>query len=467
MTANLHNNAIKQSDDTPVVHNHPRHMPSTWAIRGMLSTAGQTLVLISGLKSAKNGTDRGATIGFATVNLLANAINILFGAQKKQDKHQLRYLEEQINAQIAPLAKDASALPSVGAEKGNGTGDSWISKHSVTVSEVGLRTLGSLSLIAPITGWGKAFSNWRGGMSLAETFSKARSQNKVTYYAGMFSLAGKFFTVAASEPDPYNPAPMTKWRAAREKWMFRLSSISEATAGAWMSYDAFTQQKIAKPLRTRAVESPALADPAYFNTINSSLIKRARPYTRLDDAAAQETRQRLVDMEGALLVNGVSSKPIANIRYFWDARNTANKPRLVELPQFPQIRAELETVYKKSSARMHERNWMPNYYGGIGNALFDVGYVARWLSPYGTREVDMAALYAHTAKAIATLPEENRAPMLEKISKDLAAHFSAKGIEAATISAAITKAMDHQQPSTKIARETVSHTPPEAKKLAL
>ena len=49
MTASLHNNEAQQTDDAPAPAKHPRHLPSTWAVRGMLSTAGQTLVLTGSL----------------------------------------------------------------------------------------------------------------------------------------------------------------------------------------------------------------------------------------------------------------------------------------------------------------------------------------------------------------------------------------------------------------------------------
>ncbi len=228
----------------------PSRWRSAWAVRAYLSTIGQSMLLYSGLKNANaQSNDKSALVGFASVNLLANAINAIFGGQKKSDPHQLRYLKQKINDELAPLSN--TALPSVDAtldqSSGKAQGESqthyMLQKYSVIASEFVLRTAGSLSLIAPVTGWRQAARNLRGGMSVKETFALARSKNPVTFGAGLFSLAGKGFILAASEPDPYNPEPLTPWRSMREKLMFRLSSISEVIGGAWMGHDRFSKQQ--------------------------------------------------------------------------------------------------------------------------------------------------------------------------------------------------------------------------------
>ncbi len=224
----------------------PSRWLSGWALRGYLSTLGQGLQLVSSVKGAGKPSDRAAIFGFTVVNLLANAINILFGAQHKDDPHQLRYLKEQVNQTLAPLSEQA-ALPDPTQTLTTTPVDhstmGILRRYSVTVSEFVLRTAGSLSLIAPITGWGKAYQNLRGGMGLAETFKLAKNQNAVTFGAGLFSLAGKGFILAASEPDPYRPEPPSLWRRMRESVMFRASSVSEAIGAAWMAHDRLTNQQ--------------------------------------------------------------------------------------------------------------------------------------------------------------------------------------------------------------------------------
>lgn len=218
-------------------------------MRGYLSTLGQSLQLVSSFRTTSgSASDRSAIFGFTVVNLLANAINILFGAQHKNDPNQLRYLKEQVNTELAPLKRDGTILPTpeqtlLPAPQHQSVTD-YLRKYSVTTSEFVLRTAGSLSLIAPVTGWGNAWRNLRGGMTVGETFRRARNSNPVTFAAGFFSLAGKAFILAAKEPNPYNPEPPSLWRRARETLMFRASSISEAIGAAWMAHDRFTRQTI-------------------------------------------------------------------------------------------------------------------------------------------------------------------------------------------------------------------------------
>lgn len=222
---------------------------SGWALRGYLSTLGQGLQMVSSIKTTSGSpSDRQAIFGFTFVNLLANAINILFGAQHKDDPNHLRYLKQEVNNTLEPWVHDAAALPEVDQQLTANAKDNsltgYLRRHSVTISEFVLRTTGSLSLIAPITGWGRALRSLRNGMPVAEVFQAARNKNAVTFGAGWFSLAGKGFILAAKEPDPYSAEPPSLWQRARERVMFRASSVSEAIGAAWMAHDRFTTQKV-------------------------------------------------------------------------------------------------------------------------------------------------------------------------------------------------------------------------------
>lgn len=333
-------------------------------MRAYLSTLGQSLLLYSGLKSAGSPSDRHALIGFASVNLVANAINAMFGAQKKEDKHQLHYLKQRINDEILPLA-DEAILPSVTAtleqSHGKRANESQahylLQQYSVIISEFILRTAGSLSLIAPITGWGKAARNLRKGMSIRETFLHARTENAILFGAGIFSLAGKGFILAASEPDPYSPEPMSRWRHMREQFMFRLSTISEVIGCSWMGYDRFKNKNGGKLL--------------------------------------------CADM-----------------------------------------------------------------YAGFGNLAIDLGYIPRWIAPYGVREVNMSELYAHAARALQTLPPEKIAPMTDQISCELAEHFKAKGLQENDVRAEITRALNALPKSHIETGKQLHHSKPMAEQAA-
>lgn len=248
-------------------------------MRAYLSTLGQSLLFYSGIKTASI-SDRHAMVGFAGVNLVANAINAIFGGQKKEDPHQLRYLKQKINDELSPLT-NAAALPSIDAKldhsSGRKPGESqahyFLQKYSVTISEFILRTTGSLSLIVPITNWGKAAQNLRNGLSLTETFKLVKNKNAVTVAAGLFSLSGKGFILAASEPDPFSPEPMTFWRGLREKVMFRMSSVVEVICSCMLAHNRFNKKKTdANGELILDANGLPQRDPDYFNVAGNASI---------------------------------------------------------------------------------------------------------------------------------------------------------------------------------------------------
>jgi len=224
-----------------------------WKWRGYSSFLGQSLQLVSGFKS---GSDRSALMGFASLNLVANVINIVFGAQEKDDPHQLRQLKTSINQQLAPLV-DAQKLPDPENKLANTYADTttqkknlssrtydFISKYSVSVGEILLRTLGSVSLAFPVTQWATAFRTFKKTNSASQTYGALRTANPVTYGVGLLMLLGKFTSFASKEPDPFNPEPPGMIRQFREKIAFRLSSIIEGGAATWMAHDCFKNRTI-------------------------------------------------------------------------------------------------------------------------------------------------------------------------------------------------------------------------------
>jgi hypothetical protein len=224
-----------------------------WKWRGYSSFLGQSLQLVSGFKS---GADRSALVGFASLNLVANVINIMFGAQEKEDPHQLRHLKTTLNQQLAPYV-NATALPNpedkladtyvdkAAPKKSMGSkAYDLTSKYSVSFGEIFLRTLGSVSLAFPITQWSAAFKTLKETKSASQTYGALRNSNPVTYGVGLLMLLGKFTSFASKEPDPFNPKPMGVIDVFREKIAFRLSSIIEGGAATWMAHDCFKNRTI-------------------------------------------------------------------------------------------------------------------------------------------------------------------------------------------------------------------------------
>lgn len=222
-----------------------------WAWRGYTSILGQSLQIASSMKSQGNIGDRVAVFGFASLNLTANIINVLFGAQEKNDPHQQRYLQRQISADLAQYTGGAApdpenVKPTHLAEKPKTSGEQLhdlLTKYSVTFGEIGLRTIGSMSLVFPVTQLGKAFKTFR-QEGLSEAFKVAKNPNKATLMYGILMLTGKFTSFTAKEPDPYNPKPQSALDVFREKYAFKLSSVIEGSGAVWSANDRFRNQKI-------------------------------------------------------------------------------------------------------------------------------------------------------------------------------------------------------------------------------
>ena len=228
-----------------------------WAWRAGTSMLGQTLQVFSsftsvandkGLSSAKKDSgDKWSIGGFAVLNLIANIINYFYGAQEKNDPNHLRSLKEEFNAQLQPHLVEHGTLPNPGHNPLEERGKkelrqekkdlSFWDKYSVSLGEIGLRTLGSLSLVFPVTKIPEAFRTLRSTGSVGAAFEKSLNPNKNTIYVGIAMLTGKFVSLLSKEPDPYNPEPPTWLDWFREKVTFKLSSVIEGGAAAFMTYD--------------------------------------------------------------------------------------------------------------------------------------------------------------------------------------------------------------------------------------
>ncbi len=311
-----------------------------WLWRGITSIVGQSLQVASGLSGKGTAADRYSLIGFGTLNLMANASNIIFGAQEKNDPYQLRMLKKQVNESLRPHVSADTTLPDIdgnpleGREKekqsfGQKTYD-LMQQYSVSFGEIGLRTLGATQLSFPFTNYKQAARTLRNTGSIAETVKVAKNTNPVTFAAGLMTLLGKFTSMVATEPDPYNPKPSGAVGTFREKIAFPLSSVIEGAGAAYMTHDRFANQKMTLGGKT-----------------------------------------------------------------------------------------------------------MPDYLGGVGNAVFVGGYGIRLAAPYGSREVDMPQLYAHISEGLTRLPGEARAKALAEAAVQLKRHFSDKPLTVSEIYAAI------------------------------
>ena len=226
-----------------------------WKGRAIASVTGQTLQLVSSWKGSKNASDSVAIAGFAVTNLIANAVNYVFGKQEKEDPHQLRYLKEHLNQEYQPhlspgqflLDPDAKRLSfRAGQKEESGLSHQtydMLKRNSVLFSELGLRAIGAASLCFPITKWKEGMRMFSRGNSAKEILRTISNENAVTFKVGVLTLIGKALVGISKEADPYNPKPSTTIDKIREKVTFPLSSIVEGYGSSWMAYDRLKNQR--------------------------------------------------------------------------------------------------------------------------------------------------------------------------------------------------------------------------------
>lgn len=220
-----------------------------WVWRGITSFAGQSLTLYGSLTNKNTSkSDMWSLAGFASANIVANVSNIVFGQQKKKDPHQLYHLKSQINDKLAErLPGDAALLSPEENRSGlrqeedtRSAGKKFYDaaqKYSVSGGEIGLRIFGATNLSYPIKNWAKIGTALKDG-----SLKDIKNDNDVTYRAGLITLLGKFVSLASKEPDPFNPKPPSLLDKFRQKGTFRLSSVIEGAAAAWMAKDRFDKR---------------------------------------------------------------------------------------------------------------------------------------------------------------------------------------------------------------------------------
>ncbi|TAE83398.1 MAG: hypothetical protein EAY76_01620 [Alphaproteobacteria bacterium] len=219
-----------------------------WKWRGFSSFLGQSLQIASSFSSQTTLADRQSIFGFAILNIAASTINIMFGDQHKEDKHRLNYIKQNINDALTPYVENPNELPdlkcnSLDARKAEMQEPTLQEKlyetarhYSVTVGEVALRTLGSASLVFPVKKLGEAIPLIQKGDFLG-AFNAAKNDNPISIQAGIMMLTGKFLSMTAKEPDPYNPQPASILDQFRENVAFKASSIVEFGASSYMMAD--------------------------------------------------------------------------------------------------------------------------------------------------------------------------------------------------------------------------------------
>jgi len=247
-----------------------------WPVRGALGFTGQTLQLSSSFLTKKGfAWDTGM---FASLNLVANAMAMMFGAQRRPDDHKLRAIKTDINETLDDYVPGGGdTLPSIDEQRAYLRKDpeppkSWWQKskellrdNSVLVGEVGLRFAAGLAVAFPVNKLSKGWAALKSG-SVTKAYYVARNDAIITHWAGLGSLFGKAVALFSKSEDPYDPKPKSLLDTIREKYLFRTGGWIEAGAFSAQAYDNFTNTGETKKIRFRGKDSPN-----YIAGIGSSL----------------------------------------------------------------------------------------------------------------------------------------------------------------------------------------------------
>jgi len=191
--------------------------------------------------------------------------------------------------------------------------------------------------------WAAGFKNLSKG-KLSEALHSVKNTDKFTLYAGSAWLTGKTIAFFSKVPDPYNPDKPDKdsWRGRldriREKYLFKISTVTEALGASTVAYDRLVSRTVNMP-KSKLI-------PTHFPT--------------------------------------------------WDFI-PKTFPKLEFLPKALQPKnagAPLRGMEIRGAK-------VPDFIGSIGGILFAAAFVMRFNAPFGVREVNMEEVNAHVADGLA------------------------------------------------------------------
>ena len=305
-----------------------------WTIRGGSSIAGQLMTLYSSFNTvSKKRANEGdldtkwdsSTGVFATSNLIANFINIIFGGARQKDTHGLEHLSKLIseevnlrlpeNSEYKISAQDVYKVEYMNdKEKSDLKKDSgatgFIRRNSVWFGEVFLRTVGSVAMVLSPGDW--KFSNW--GNAIKSLFTQGpkaaweiiKNKDTFTFWAGTGMVMGKILGLTAQTYNPKEPEPTTYLGELRKKVFWRASSVIEFFAQNAVAYDRFNNKRLVdKKTQTHTADWVAgtgniiLAEPPY-------LTRLVLPYGRME-LDVPEVQARLIKALTQLPQNEVST----------------------------------------------------------------------------------------------------------------------------------------------------------------
>jgi hypothetical protein len=234
----------------------PHRSFPAWKVRSLFGFGGQTLQLISAFLRPTRQVDTSVLV-FAASNLMANTINMVYkDGEQVEDKHQLSYLKQRINRELAPHLQPGQAVLDIsdrrtllredaGQKRPIDEARGFLRRHSVAIGELGLRYFGALGLAFPVRYWKKAWQEKR--------FPPQMDSSVLRRYTGVSSILGKSVAMGSKIPDPYNPKPPTWLDNLRENVAFLTGGLIEITSFSALAYDSFFNSTGSEANRNRGL----------------------------------------------------------------------------------------------------------------------------------------------------------------------------------------------------------------------
>ena len=238
-----------------------------WKIRGSSSVVGQSMTLFAAARGVTNADAAAGKLSpkfdpamgfYAIFALAANFTNFFFGGQKNEDVKGLekfdgiiadevnRYLPEGEKPVSPPDVRKLSYMNDkelAEHNKNRGTGPLGVLKrNSVVLGEIGLRTIGSISMVIDYFKLKEGWAHLSKG-DFKQAWDVAKTKNNYTRTAGYAMVAGKAMALLSQPQDPNNPAT-GYWQEIRQKVFWSVSSATEAVAQSAMALYSHNNKKI-------------------------------------------------------------------------------------------------------------------------------------------------------------------------------------------------------------------------------
>ncbi len=387
-----------------------------WAVRGNMGMVGQGLQIVSSFLNA-SGLDI-ATLSFASLNLLANGTNIIFGAEQQPDTNRLRFLKKEINRKVAPYASTSQQLPGIDDDRQALRAEpqppqtlgeqfyNFMKHNSVAFGEIGLRFLGSFAIAFPIsTRITKTITEMKAtgekdaaGKPLYKEVETEVERNHFTF--GGVNKAGTKGYVEGLKEGPYGLR----------------GAASILKHGEWGGLGKAGATLKTAFLTAKNKDLFSLTGGLLYLTGKSIALtsKVPDPYDPNPPSPIDQFRQN-ISFRLSSLIEMTAGGTIAADRLF-------NKKRLIKIPNW-------KFLPEKLFGKEFRGNKYQDIVGGIGGVLFAGAYFIRLFAPFGEMNLNMDEVKAHATDALATVPPEKIPQLMADCTATIKEHTKDQHME--------------------------------------